>query len=206
MTPINNDVHRVGEYYWRQDIFDKINGWCRINAKKKRNEKTNKQHSCIQFNIFVYYYSVESVARGFFFHSRAPNSNTIGIKTPTPDIQMSRHTLCLVVATKLNSIIRLQKENSFFACRLNHVNVGVILSRNEKKNVIKDQSNKLENYFIALWNYTHKALKNMTVRSSRVNVCLIHFDYRKYFEYASKYLTDGLILRRSYFDGIKVAE
>lgn len=59
MTPINNDVHRVGEYYWRQDIFDKINGWCRINAK---NEKTNKQHSCIQFNIFVYYYySVESV-------------------------------------------------------------------------------------------------------------------------------------------------
>lgn len=37
LTPINNDVHRVGEYYWRQDFFplDKINGWCSINAKKK---------------------------------------------------------------------------------------------------------------------------------------------------------------------------
>lgn len=57
MTPINNDVHRVGEYYWRQDIFDKI--WMVSYQRQKR--KTNKQHSCIQFNIFVYYYSVESV-------------------------------------------------------------------------------------------------------------------------------------------------
>lgn len=159
-------MHRVGEYYWRQDIFDKINGWCRINAK---NEKTNKQHSCIQFNIFVYYYSVRAVLFPCtkFKHHRHQNADPRHLNEPAYTLSG----LCNKI--KFDSFCR--KGNSFYAhvdrimwtvsalksFKKSHkdqskIIVEIILTNNEPLSfVFKHKDFFISSTFFQLTNYLH---------------------------------------------------